>query len=120
MLRGVGKNLQCRRESPGSSGGRQTAGGEIGGNSEIDEAGRDGGLANDQIGAATAQGNVAQARAERLAYDDRMLEVGPGLIATGTGSGQEIDIAGDSAVSLPRRGIEFIGIEGIGMPDVAL
>jgi len=95
---------------------RRTAGGEIGGDSEVEFAGRDGGLADNQIGAAAAQINDAKACAEGLACGNRMHGVGPGLIATG----QEIDIAGDGAVSFARRGVEFIGIEGIWMPDVTL
>ncbi len=35
-------------------------------------------------------------------------------------TGQEIDIAGDGGILFARRGVEFIGIDGIGMPDVAL
>jgi hypothetical protein len=63
-----------------------------------------------------AQGSSVKARAERFAYGNRVHGVGPWLI----GKGQEIDIASHGAVSFTRRGVEFIGIECIGTPEVAL
>ena len=67
---------------------RRTAGGEIGGDSEVEGAGRDGGSADDQIGSAAAQGSGAKVRAERLACGNRLRGVGPGLIALGSALGR--------------------------------
>ena len=94
----------------------RSAGGEICGDSVAGHGGVEVGAADDQIGSAAAQGSGAKARADCLTCGNRLQVVGPALIATG----QEIDIAGDDAVSFVQRGVEFIGIEPIGMPDVAL
>ena len=120
MQDGVREDAERGREGGDGLPLRRTAGDEISGDSEGEEAVRDGGPPKDQIGSAAAQGTGAQVRAERLTRGKRLSRVGPWLITAGIGSGQEIDIAGDGAILFARRGVEFIGIEGIGMPDVAL